>query len=82
MRVVMLLWARMEAEFHGLSSHIGTTRTTKGVALISNDTSACRTVLSMSSGSYSGLTMKKFVHRNLKESIIAPKTVSSGNAEP
>jgi hypothetical protein len=72
----------MEAEFHGVSSHIGRTRTTKkGVALVSDDTSACRTASSMSFGSYSGLAMQEFVHRNLKESKIAPKAVSSKNAE-
>ncbi len=82
MRVVMLTWPRMEAEFHGVSSNIGRTRTIKkGVALVSDDTSACRTALSLSSGSYSELAMKEFVHRNLKEFIIAPKTVSSENAE-
>ncbi len=82
MRVVMLTWPRMEAEFHGVSSHNGRTRTTKkGVALVSYDTSACMTALNMSSGSYFGLGMHEFVHRNLKESIIAPKTVSSENAE-
>ncbi len=62
--------------------YTGRTRTTKkGVALVSDDTSACRTALSMSSGSYSGLAMQEFIHRNLKESIIAPKTVSSENVE-
>ena len=82
MRVVLLMWPRMEAEFHGVFSHSGRTITTKkGVVLVFYDTSACRTTLSMSSGSYSGLAMQEFVHQNLKESIIAPKTVSSENAE-
>ena len=78
----MLTWPRIEAEFHGVSSHTRRTRTTKkGVALISDDTSACRKALSMFSGSYSGLAMQEFVHRNMKESVISPKTVSSENAE-
>ena len=78
----MLTWPPMEAEFHGVSSHTGRTRTTKkGVTLVSDDTSACRTALSMSSSSYSELAMQEFVNRNLKESIIAPKTVSYENAE-
>ena len=59
MRVVMLMWPRMEAKFHGVPFNNGRTITTKkGVALISDDTSAYRTTLSMSSGSYSGLAMK------------------------
>jgi hypothetical protein len=62
--------------------YTGRTRTTKkGDALVFDDTSACRTYLSMSFGSYSGLEMHEFVHQNLKESIIAPKTVSSGKAK-
>ena len=78
----MLTWPRMEVEFHGVSTHTWRTKTTKkGVALVSDDTSACRTTLSMSSSSYSGLTLQEIVHRTLKESIIAPKTVSSENAE-
>ena len=78
----MLLWLRIESEFYGVSSHIGRTRTTKkGVALVSDDTCACRSALSRSSGSYSGLAMQEFVNRNMKEYIIAPKTVSSGDVE-
>ena len=75
----MLMWPRMEAELYGVSPHTERTRTTKkGVTLVSTDASACRTALSMSSSSYSGLAMQEFAHRILKESRIAPKTVSSG----
>jgi hypothetical protein len=82
MMVIVMLWLRMEEEFHGMSSHTGRIRTNKnGFALVSDDASACRTTLSMSSGSYSGLAMEEVVHRNLKESSIVPKTVSFGKAE-
>jgi hypothetical protein len=78
----MLIWPRMEAEFHGGSSHTqGTSTIKKVVALVSDDASAQMTTLSMSSGSYSWLAMHVFVHRNLKKIVISPKTVSSGNAE-
>jgi hypothetical protein len=65
-----------------VSSQTRRTRTTKkGASQLSDDESACMIVFNMSSGSYSGLAMQDPVHRNLKESIIAPKTASSGNAE-
>jgi hypothetical protein len=55
--------------------------TNKGVSLCSDDASACRTALCMSSGSYSGLTKHELVHRKRKDFRIAPKTASSGKAE-
>ena len=58
MRVVMLWWPRIAAEFHGVSSQIGRISTTKkGVYCASEEARACRTALSMSSGSYSGLAI-------------------------
>ncbi len=52
----MLIWPRMEAEFHGGSSHTqGTSTIKKVVALVSDDASAQMTTLNMSSGSYSGI---------------------------
>ena len=82
MRLDMLLWSRMEAEFHGVLSQIMRIRTTKNeVSLLSNDDNAWRTAFSISSGSYSGLTMQELDRLSWKEFIIAPKTVSSGKAE-
>jgi hypothetical protein len=63
-RVVMFLWPRMKAQFHGVSSHTRRNITTrKGVSLHPDEASAYMTVLSMSSGSYSGLAMQEPVHR-------------------
>jgi len=51
MRVDMLLWPRMEAEFHGASSQIGRIETTKnGGLLLLDDASARKTAFSLSSG--------------------------------
>jgi hypothetical protein len=55
--------------------------TKKGVSGDSDESRAGRTALSMSSGSYSGLTIHEPIQRYLKESVIAPKTLSSGKAE-
>ena len=79
MRVDIFLWARNEAEFHGVSSKAGKIKTTKnGVLLLSDEASARRTASSMPSGSYSGLAKQELVHRNWKEFLIPPKTASSG----
>ncbi len=52
-----------------------------GASLFSEEARTCRTVFSMSSGSYSGLAMQELVHRYWKEFITAPKAASSGRAE-
>ena len=63
-RVDMLLWSRIAAEFHGVSSQIGRIKTTKkGVSSDSEEARAWRIALSISSGSYSGLAMHEPVHR-------------------
>ncbi len=78
----MFLWPLTDAEFHGESSQIGRTIIAKnGASLFSEEARACRTVFSMSSGSYSGLAMQKPVHRYWKEFITTPKAASSGKAE-
>ena len=65
-------------EFQGVSSHAGSIKTTRnGVSVYSEEASACRTVLSMSSGSYSGLAMHEFDYPFRKESNIAPNVSSS-----
>jgi hypothetical protein len=69
-------------EFHGVSSHTGRINTTrKGASGDSDEARACRTPLSISSGSYFGLAIHEPVQRYRKESVIAPKTSSSGKAE-
>ncbi len=47
----------------------------------SEEDRAWRTVLSISSGSYSGLAMHEPVQRYQNESVVALKISSSGNAE-
>ncbi len=65
-----------------MSSKMGRTIIAKnGASLFSKKARACRTVLIMSSGSYSGLAMHELVHRYWKEFITAPKAASSGKAE-
>ena len=64
MRVIMLTWPLMALEFQGVSSHVGSLSTTRNsVSVCSEEASACRTVLSMSSGSYSGMAIHEFIHR-------------------
>ncbi len=82
MRVDMLWWPRIAVEFHGVSSHTGSIKTTrKGVSFASEEERAWRTALSISSGSYSGLAMHEPVQRYRNEFVVAPKISSSGNAE-
>jgi hypothetical protein len=52
-----------------------------GISLLFDEESACRAAFSMSSGSYSGLTMQELVRRNWKEFMTAPKTLSFWKAE-
>ena len=61
------------------TGRIKTTR--KGVPNDSEEASAWRTALSMSSGSYSGMAIDELVLRYRKESVIAPKISSSWKAE-
>jgi hypothetical protein len=64
MRVSRLRWLRIPAEVHGVSSHTGSTKTTrKGVVVFSDDERACKTALFISSGSYSGLAVHEPVIR-------------------
>ena len=78
----MLPWPLMALEFHGVSFHTGSIKTTrKGISILSEETSACRTALSISSGSYFGSAMQNPVHWKRKEFVAAPKVSSSGKAE-
>ena len=82
MRVDMLWWPRIAAEFHGVSSQIGRISTTKkGVSCASEEARACRTALSMSSGSYSGLAIHEPLQRYEKASSMAPNASSALKAE-
>jgi hypothetical protein len=82
-RVDMLWWPRIAAEFHGVSSQIGRIKTNrKGVFSTSKEaSSAWRTVLIISSGSYRGLAIHEPAHRYRKESLILPKVSFSRKAE-
>ena len=81
-RVDMLMWPLIALEVQGESSQVGRIITTRnGSSRCSEEAKACRTALSMSSGSYSGLAKQDPVQRYRKELIIAPKLVSSGKAE-
>jgi len=72
----------MEAELQDVSSHTVRIKTTrKEVSLLSEDASACRTYLSMSSCSSSKLAMHERVNRKRKEIRISSKIASSRNAE-
>jgi len=55
--------------------------TRNGVYTYSEEASACSTVVSMSSGSYSGLAMQQLDQRKRKELMTAKKFTSSGKAE-
>ena len=77
----MLLCPQMDAEFQGVSSQTGRIITTKNeVSLVSDDTTAWMTALSVSSGSYFGLAIHEPLHRNWKGFRIAPNAVSPGKA--
>jgi len=81
-RVHMLWWPRIAAEFHGVFSQPERIKTTRKEEYDdSNKASAWRTALSISSGSYSGLDIQEPVKRCRKESVIAPNMSSSGKAE-
>ncbi len=82
MRVDMLWWPRTAAEFQGVSSQTGRIRTTKnGVSCASEEARACRTALSMSSSSYSGLARHELVYLYEKESWMAPNASPALKAE-
>ena len=82
MRVDMLWWPRIAAEFHGVSSQTRRIRTTrKSVSCESKEARASRTALSMSSGSYSGLAIHEPDQRYEKASVMAPNASSAGKAE-
>ncbi len=78
----MLPLLLISVELHGVSSQTGSILTNrKWIPAHSDESSACSTALSMSSGSYSGLAMQELVMRKIKEFIAAPKVSSSGKAE-
>ncbi len=80
--VDMLVWPLIAVEVHGESSHAGRTITTRNrESVCSDEGSAWRTDFNISSGSYSGFAMQDDVHRYEKESMIAPKLVSSRKVE-
>jgi hypothetical protein len=82
MRVDILWWPLMAAEFHGVSSHTGRIITAKkGLSCASEEARAWRTALSMSSGSYSGLAIQEPVHLYEKASRMAPNASSALKAE-
>ena len=79
--VSRLGWLRIVAEYHGVSSHTGSTSTTKKGAVVSVDEArAWRIAFFMSPGSYSGFAMHDHVNRYMKASWSAPKAESSGYA--
>jgi len=62
--VSRLGWLRIAAEYHGLSSQMGSTRITrKGVVVSVDEARACSTAFRMSSGSYSGFAMHDPIRR-------------------
>ena len=82
MRIGMLWWPRIVAQFHGVSSQAGRIKITKKrVSGDSKEASAWRTALSISFGSYSWLSIYELVQRYRNESMIAPKISSSGKAD-
>ena len=82
MRFDMLWWPRIAAEFHGVSSQIGSIKITrKGASCDSEEERPWRTALSISSCSYSGLAIHEPVQWYRNESVVAPKISSSGKAE-
>ena len=64
MSVSRLLWLRIAAEYHGVSSQMGSTMTTKkGVVVYVDEARACRTAFLMSPGSYSGFALHEPVRQ-------------------
>ncbi len=64
MSVSKLGWLRIAAEHQGVSSHTGSTMTTKsGVVVSVEKANACRMAFIMSPGSYSGFAMHEPVSR-------------------
>ena len=62
--VSRLWWLRIAAEYQGVSSQTGSTKTTKkGVVVSVEDARACRIVFLMSPGSYSGFAVHEPVRR-------------------
>jgi len=58
MSVSRLLWLRIVAEYHGVSSKTESTMTTKkGVVVSGDEARACRIAFLMSPGSYSGFAV-------------------------
>ena len=78
MSVSRLLWFRIVAEYHGVSSQTGSTMTTeKGVLVYVDEARACKLAFLMSPGSYSGFAVHDHVRRWLKASWSTPKEESS-----
>ena len=62
--VSRLGWLRIAAEYHGVSSHTGSTRTTKkGVVVSVGEAREWGIAFLMSPGSYSGFAMHDLVSR-------------------
>ena len=71
----------IEWVLHGESSHAKSIRTTRnGFADNVAHASACKIIMRMSAGSYSGFARHEPVQRHLNASKRAPKMASSGNA--
>ena len=63
MSVSILAWPRIVADRQGVSSQTGRTMTARnGVVVFVDEAIACRTVVRMSSGSYSGFATHDLVH--------------------
>jgi hypothetical protein len=81
-RIDMLPWSLIAAEFHGVSSQTGSIMTTKSeVSVHSDEASAWSTALSMSSSSYSGLAIHEVAQQKRIDFMTAPKVCSSEKAE-
>jgi hypothetical protein len=64
MSVFRLRWLRIAAEYQGVSSHSGSTMTTKkGVVVSVDEARACRIALLMSPGSHSGFAVHEPLSR-------------------
>ena len=75
----MLPWPRMAEDLPGTSLYTGKIWTSrKGVSIHSEEASAKRNALSMSSGSYPGFAIQEPVHQKRRKFITAPKFSSSG----
>ena len=78
----MLTWPLMAVEFHGVSSQTDSIKTIiSGGFAHSREASACVIALSMSSCSYSILSMQELVQRKRNEFMATPISTSSGKAE-